>query len=129
MDERTLTIIDICKGNTKYNKAGLILGPIKYYLADDCGGKVTDYTDEDAISAVIDAAKDYIDACGRPSLFFGDIRSYLGRGLPIDICIIYAFKNVQVKKYNSRDNSFEYVNGFSRKYDIIREEIKCQNSK
>lgn len=129
MDERTLTVIAICKGNTKYDDERSFLGPIKNFLVEDCGGKKEDYTDEDAISVLKTAAMDYMNACDRPGYFFEEILRYSASVLPMHVCIIYAFKNVQVRKHKPHNNSYEYINGFSHKYFEIKEEIKCQNSK
>ncbi len=123
MDQRTLNIINICKGNTKYYRIYEdmdVIESIKQYMADECAYKVEWYTEKDMFDIMYDAMLDYLDHCDKPSYFMRQLGDVMrGRLDSITRDIAIALTLVQV-----RDNN-NYVNGFDdriRKLD--KEDIK-----
>lgn len=111
MEQRTLNIINICKGNTKYYRIydnTDVIEAIKQYMADECAYKAEWYTDRDMLDIMYDAMRDYLDYCDKPSFFMWELKEVLMRdaeNLPLRIAI--ALSLVQV-----RDDNGNYVNGF-----------------
>ena len=123
MEQRTLNIINIVKGNTKYlchDGNTDMIEAIKQYMADECAYKAEWYTEKDMLNIMYDAMRDYLDYCDKPSFFMWQLKDVLLRdseNLPLRIAI--ALSLVQVRDDNG------YVNGFDdriRKLD--REELK-----
>ena len=69
MEQRTLNVINICKGNTKYNSSRLVYDAIRRYMAEECMVSESYYSDDDISLVLWDAMKDYIDHCDKPSFF------------------------------------------------------------
>lgn len=110
MEQRTLNIINIVKGNTKYltyDDNTDMIEAIKQYMADECAYKAEWYTDRDMFDILYNAMLDYLDHCDKPSFFmrkFGDVLMRDSTNLPLRIAI--ALSLVQVQDVNG------YVNGF-----------------
>ena len=124
MDQRTLNIINICKGNTKYYRLYEdmdAIESIKQYMADECAYKVEWYTEKDMFDIIYDAMLDYLDHCDKPSYFMRQLGDVMrGRLDSITRDIAIALTLVQVK-----DNNGNYVNGFDdRIHALDKEEIK-----
>jgi hypothetical protein len=124
MEQRTLNIINIVKGNTKYltyDGNTDMIEAIKQYMADECAYKAEWYTDRDMLNIMYDAMRDYLDYCDKPSFFMWQLKDVLLRdseNLPLRIAI--ALSLVQV-----RDDDGNYVNGFDdRLRRLDKEEIK-----
>ena len=123
MEQRTLNIINILKGNTKYY--GVYddvdaIEAIKQYMADECAYKVEWYTEKDMFDILYTAMLDYLDHCDKPSFFMrklGDVLMRDSTDLPLRIAI--ALSLVQVQDING------YVNGFDdRLHKLDKEELK-----
>ena len=110
MKQRTLNIINIVKGNTKYltyDSNTDMIEAIKQYMADECAYKAEWYTDRDMFDILYNAMLDYLDHCDKPSFFMrklGDVLMRDSTDLPLRIAI--ALSLVQVQDVNG------YVNGF-----------------
>jgi hypothetical protein len=125
MEQRTLNIINILKGNTKYYSFLYddmdALESIKQYMADECAYEVEWYTDKDMFDIVYEAMLDYLDHCDKPSFFMrrlGDVMR--GRLDCITRDIAIALTTVSVK-----DRNGNYINGFDdRIHALDREEHK-----
>ena len=110
MDQRTLNIINIVKGNTKYYRIydnTDVIEAIKQYMADECAYKAEWYTNRDMLDIMYDAMRDYLDHCDKPSFFMWELKEVLmkdSENLPLRIAI--ALSLVQVKDDNG------YINGF-----------------
>lgn len=123
MDQRTLNIINILKGNTKYYRLYEdmdAIESIKQYMADECAYQVEWYTEKDMFDIIYDAMLDYLDHCDKPSYFMRQLGDVMrGRLDSITRDIAIALTLVQV-----RDNN-NYVNGFDdRIHALDKEETK-----
>lgn len=126
MEQRTLNIINILKGNTKYLRSDKregntdMIEAIKQYMADECAYKAEWYTDRDMFDILYNAMLDYLDHCDKPSFFMrrlGDITRGRLDSITQDIAI--ALSLVQVQDVGG------YVNGFDdRLHKLDREELK-----
>ena len=122
MEQRTLNIINIVKGNTKYYRlygdVGIIEA-IKQYMAEECAFNAEWYTNKDMLDILYNAMLDYLDHCDKPSYFMrrlGDVLLHDSENLPLRIGV--ALSLVQVK-----DDNGNYVNGFDdRLHKLDREE-------
>ena len=124
MKQRTLNIINILKGNTKYYRLYEdmdAIESIKQYMADECAYKVEWYTEKDMFDIIYDAMLDYLDHCDKPSYFMRQLGDVMrGRLDSITRDIAIALTLVQVK-----DDNGNYVNGFDdRLHELDKEEIK-----
>lgn len=124
MDQRTLNIINILKGNTKYYRLYEnmdAIESIKQYMADECAYKAEWYTDRDMLDIMYDAMRDYLDYCDKPSFFMWKLKEVLMRdseNLPLRIAIALSLVEV-------RDDDGNYVNGFDdRIHALDKEEFK-----
>lgn len=123
MEQRTLNIINIVKGNTKYLTCDGntdIMQAVKEYMADECGYKAEWYTDRDMFDILYNAMLDYLDHCDKPSLFMrrlGGVMRCRMDSIALDIAVTLSL--VQVQDVNG------YVNGFDdRLHKLDREETK-----
>ena len=120
MDQRTLNIINILKGNTKYYRLYEdmdAIESIKQYMADECAYKVEWYTEKDMFDIIYDAMLDYLDHCDKPSYFMRQLGDVMrGRLDSITRDIAIALTLVQV-----RDNN-NYVNGFDDRIHALDRE-------
>jgi hypothetical protein len=123
MDQRTLNIINIVKGNTKYLACDGntdMIEAIKQYMADECAYKAEWYTDRDMLDILYTAMLDYLDHCDKPSFFMRQLHNVLMKNhedLPLRIAI--ALSLVQVQDVSG------YVNGFDdRLHKLDKEEVK-----
>ena len=123
MEQRTLNIINILKGNTKYY--GIYddvdaIEAINQYMADECDYKAEWYTEKDMFDILYNAMLDYLDHCDKPSCFMrrlGDVMRGRLDSITRDIAI--ALTMVQVQDVNG------YVNGFdNRLHKLDKEELK-----
>lgn len=121
MEQRTLNIINIVKGNTKYltyDGNTDMIEAIKQYMADECAYEAEWYTEKDMFDIVYAAMLDYLDHCDRPSYFMrrlGDVMR--GRMDQIVKDIVVTLSLVQVQDVNG------YVNGFDdRLHKLDKEE-------
>ena len=109
MEQRTLNIINICKGNTNYNKVGRVYNAISDYLADECMMSPNYYSEAEISLELWEALKDYIDHCDQPSFVLWCLKDVMDKhnwdmyhAIPV---VFSAY--TQVKDINGR-----YVNGF-----------------
>ena len=120
MEQRTLNIINILKGNTKYYRLYEdmdAIESIKQYMADECAYKVEWYTEKDMFDIIYDAMLDYLDHCDKPSYFMRQLGEVMrGRLDSITRDIAIALTLVQV-----RDNG-NYVNGFDDRIHALDKE-------
>ena len=84
MDQRTLNIINICKGNTKY-WGGRYYDSIRNYMAAECAYRPEWYTEADISHFLWEALKDYIDHCDKPSFVLWGLEEIMRR----DNCDVY----------------------------------------
>ena len=124
MKQRTLNIINIVKGNTKYltyDDNTDMIEAIKQYMADECAYEAEWYTDKDMLSIIYDAMRDYLDHCDKPSFFMWELKEVLmidAKNLPLRIAIALSLQQV-------RDDNGNYVNGFDdRLHKLDKEELK-----
>jgi hypothetical protein len=125
LKQRTLNIINILKGNTKYH--GLYDGTdgveaVKQYMADECKYNVEWYTDADMFEIMYDAMLDYLDHCDKPSFFMEYLKDVMDRrthDMYYSIALVFrAYTQVC-------DDDGNYVNGFDdRIHALDEEEIK-----
>ena len=123
MEQRTLDIINILKGNTKYcnyySEANMIES-IKQYMADECAYKAEWYTEEDMLDIMYGAMADYLDHCDKPSAFMWGLKNQIitqPNNLPRRIAIELSLVKV-------RENG-NYVNGFDdRLHRLDKEQLK-----
>jgi hypothetical protein len=123
MEQRTLNIINILKGNTKYY--GIYddvdaIEAIKQYMADECAYRAEWYTERDMLNILYNAMLDYLDHCDKPSYFMRRLSDVMrGRFDTITQDIAIALTLVQVQGVSG------YVNGFDdRIHALDKEEIK-----
>jgi hypothetical protein len=123
MKQRTLNIINIVKGNTKYltyDGSTSMIEAIKQYMADECAYKVEWYTDKEMFDILYNAMLDYLDHCDKPSFFMrrlGDVMRGRMDSITLDIAVTLSL--VQVQDVDG------YVNGFDdRLHKLDKEEIK-----
>ena len=123
MEQRTLNIINICKGNTKYNKlGGRVYDAIRNYMADECEYKPEWYTEEEISYFLWEAFKDYIDHCDRPSFALWCLKDVIDRH---DWDMYHAIAVVFSAYTQVLDDNGNYVNGFDdRIHALDKEEHK-----
>ena len=121
MDQRTLDIIHICKGNTKYNiPYESVYRHIREYMADECMVRPDYYADGDIDYVLWEAMKDYLDHCDKPSFFMWCLKDAMDRYnweiYPAIAVVFGAYTQV-------KDNNGNYVNGFDdRLHKLDKEE-------
>lgn len=123
MEQRTLNIINICKGHTKYWKGAKdCYGAIRNYMADECMYKPEWYTDREISNFIYEAMKDYLDHCDKPSFFMWCLKDVMDRwGCDIYHSIVKVFNAYT----DVRDDNGNYVNGFDdRLHKLDKEVIK-----
>ena len=123
MEQRTLNIINIVKGNTKYlgyDGNTDMIEAIKQYMADECAYKTEWYTEKDMLNILSDAMLDYLDHCDKPSFFMRRLANVMrGRMDNIALDIAVTLSLTQVQDVNG------YVNGFDdRLHKLDKEELK-----
>ena len=123
MEQRTLNIINILKGNTKYltyDGNTDMIEAIKQYMADECAYKAEWYTKKDMFDILYTAMLDYLDHCDKPSYFMrrlGDVMRGRMDNIVLDIAVTLSL--TQVQDVNG------YVNGFDdRLHKLDKEELK-----
>lgn len=118
MEQRTLNIINICKGGTKYNNGhDDVLTAIKKYMADECAYNADWYSDKDMYDIMWTAMQDYLDNCDKPSYFMWQLKSLMYAGPSITHAIIVALSLMQVRSNNG------YVNGFDDRICKLDKEV------
>ena len=122
MDQRTLNIINICKGNTKYSKNDTVYNGIRKYMAEECMMEPGYYTDNDISDLLFGAMLDYLDHCNKPSYFMSCLQ-YVMRHHNWDM---YSAIAVVFSAYTQvKDGNGNYINGFDdRIHELDKEEIK-----
>lgn len=121
MEQRTLDIIRICKGTTKYNQNDTVYNGIRRYMSDECMMEPDYYADEDIDYILWEAMKDYLDHCDKPSFFMWRLKDVMDKYnweiYPAIAVVFGAYTQV-------RDNG-NYVNGFDdRLHKLDKEELK-----
>lgn len=121
MEQRTLDIINICKGNTKYfshyDNTDMIEA-IKHYMADECAYKAEWYTEKDMLDIMYDVMRDYLDHCDKPSFFMWNLKElYIGdaENLTLRIAITLSLQQVY--------GAGGYVNGFDDRIHRLDKEV------
>jgi hypothetical protein len=122
MEQRTLDIIRICKGGTKYCPNDLIYNGIRHYMAEECMVEPNYYTDEDVSLILWEAMSDYLDYCDKPSGFMWHLKDVMRRH---DWDIYHALVVVFSAYTRIKDDNGNYVNGFDdRLHRLDKEELK-----
>lgn len=109
MEQRTLDIINICKGNTKYSKNDHVYNSIRRYMAEECMMNPNDYTDEDISWILWEAMSNYLDHCDKPSYFMWLLKDVMRRH-DWDVC--HALPIIFSAYTCVRDGNGNYINGF-----------------
>ena len=122
MEQRTLNIINICKGNTKYNKGGLVYDAIRDYMAEDNMVDACYYSHYDVSLELYNAMRDYLDHCDKPSFFMWCLQNVMHKhnwDMYHAIAVVFSVYT-QVK-----DSNGNYVNGFDDRISALdKEEYK-----
>lgn len=126
MTQRTLNIINICKGNTKYKRlfdSKPLLDAVKEYMAEECGCDLECYTEKEMLNIMLNAMYDYLETCDNIKRFLNDVL-YAASDDDGDIYkynlaygIAMAFQCTMVTNHKG------YVNGFDdRLHELDRED-------
>lgn len=120
MKQRTLNIIYICKGHTKYwNGVKTYYDAIRNYMADECDYQAEWYTDSDISNILYEAIKDYFDYCDKPSFLMFCLKDVMDRCN----CDIYHAIPIVFSAYTQiKDDNGNYVNGFDDRIHKLKEE-------
>ncbi len=122
MEQRTLDIIHICKGNTKYNKRDRVYEAIRDYMAEESMVDACYYSEYDVNLELYNAMRDYLNHCDKPSFFMWNLQNVMHKynwDMYHAIAVVFS-AHTQVK-----DNNGNYVNGFDdRLHKLDREELK-----
>ena len=122
MEQRTLNIINILKGNTKYY--GIYddvdaIEAIKQYMADECAYKAEWYTEKDMFDILYTAMLEYLDHCDKPSFFMWCLKDVMRKhnwDMYHAIAVVFS-AYTQVRDDNG------YINGFDdRLHRLDKEE-------
>lgn len=118
MEERTLEIIAVCKGNTRYDSNQGLVDAVKNYMSDNCMCEKKWYTDSLMEEILREAFYDFIDVCDRPSYFLRRLEEvkWISPNLSDRICMV--FQTTQVLE------DHVYVNGFNADYEKIAENLR-----
>lgn len=118
MDQRTLDVIRICKGGTKYCPGDTIYNGIRHYMAEQCDIDPDYYTDADIGGILWDAMSDYLDHCDKPSSFIWCLKDVMRRH---DWDIYHAIPIVFGVYTKVRKNG-NYINGFDDRLNRLDKE-------
>ena len=116
MEQRTLNIINVCKGHSKYwEGAKDTLQAVKNYMAEECGCEIEVYTEKVITDIMYTAMKDYLDCCDKPSFFLYNLERVIVSN-PNNLAerIAHAFSIVTV-----RDKEGNYINGFDERLNSL----------
>lgn len=118
MDNRTMEIIAVCKGGTKYDSDASLTDVVKNYMSDIFACDKDYYTDNEMTKIMTEAMYDYIDTCDVPSSFLRKLSElkWITDDLVERICI--AFRAVQIC------SGRVYINGFSDDYVGVVEGLR-----
>ena len=118
MEKRTLEIIAVCKGDTRYDSEVGLVDAVKNYMSDTCMCDKALYTDSQMENILRTAFYDFIDVCDRPSFFLKQLEEFkwFVPNLTDRICAL--FKSVQVLEDDG------YINGFNADYENIAEKLR-----
>lgn len=110
MEQRTLNIINICKGGTKYNDSDgsgcYVLTAIKKYMAEECAYNADWYSDRQVFDIMWAAMQDYLNNCDKPGAFMFELKNCFLHRPSITEAIASSFSFVRVRDKNG------YINGF-----------------
>ena len=118
MDRRTLEIIIVCKGYTRYDSDFGLVDCVRNYMSDKCKCDKELYTMDKMETILKEAFYDFIDVCDRPShllKMLDDTKKY-NVNLSCRICMV--LQNIQVC------TDGKYINGFPSDYDKIAEGLR-----
>ena len=118
MEQRTLDIIHICKGNTKYGRNNEVYNGIRQYLADECMMYPDYYTDMDVSLTLWGAMSDYLDYCNKPSFFMWCLKDVMCRNK----CDIYHAIPIVFGAYTQVRDDNGYINGFDHRLHRLDKE-------
>lgn len=118
MEQRTLDIIKICKGGTKYSMNDSVYNSIRRYIADECMVEPTYITETDIDRALWEAMKDYLDHCDKPSAFMWNLKDVMDR---YNWDMYHAIAVVFGPHTQVRENG-NYINGFDDRLNRLKEE-------
>lgn len=118
MQKRTLEIIAVCKGDTRYDSQTGLVDAVKNYMSDTCLCDKVLYTDNRLENILVTAFYDFVDVCDRPSFFLKQLEEFkwLDPSLTGRICAM--FQSVEVW------DGYKYVNGFNADYENIAENLR-----
>lgn len=118
MKKRTLEIIAVCKGHTKYDSELGLVDAVKNYMSATCRCDKKWYTHERMGVILREAFYDFIDVCDKPSCFLRRLEElkWINPHIANRICMV--FQNIQVLKGDM------YINGFSTEYEKILENLR-----
>ena len=118
MDKRTLEIIAICKGNTRYDSELCLVDAVKNYMSDRCMYEKRWYTYGQIENVLKEVFYDFIDVCDRPSYFLRQLEElkWISPNLADRICMV--LQETQVVEGHL------YINGFDANYKNIVENLQ-----
>lgn len=122
MEQRTLNIINICKGNTKYtyNNTKTYVEAIADYMSEECDCPISTYTPSNMFSIMMFAFKDYMRTCDNPSFVIFELQNLVGYDQSTDKLIITSEKIATVFSLQGvRNDSGGYVNGFDENLNLL----------
>ena len=119
MKQRTLDIIYICKGYTKYRDGAKDhLDAVKNYIADVYLLDPKHITDHNIYEIMYDAMKDYFDSCDKPSEFIEQVVGMMyNHKSTLQLAIANALRHCTVKKNG------KYINGFDDRIYKLKEMV------
>ena len=119
MNDRTLSIIAVCKGNTKYeSKLSLdLIDSVKNYLSDFSGCDKKILTPKLVEEVILAAFYDFIDVCDKPSYFLRQLDNLKNVNFDLSTRICMLFRATQVVEEG------HYINGFNERFDKIQNEL------
>lgn len=122
MKQKTLDIIDIIKGHTKYldyyNNTDVIQA-IKCYMKDEYDYEDRWLTDRFILNIMLSTMHDYLLYCDEPNLFIQELDNAKESGGNLSLQIATALSSVQVF-----DDDGNYINGFDSRLFSLEGGIK-----
>ena len=122
MEDRTLEIIAVCKGRTKYDSELGLVDAVKNYMSDTCACKKEWYTDSKMEEILKEAFYDFIDTCDRPSYFLKRLEEVKWISLKLTDRICMVFQMIQICR--AIENGYQHINGFDENYEKIAKDLR-----
>ena len=115
MEEKTVKIIAVCKGGTKYDSPEGLVDSVKNYLSDECGVNKIWVSEEELENTLKEAMFDYIRTADRPDKFLRLLYSIKSPSLNYQICTAFLLQQI----YDGN----QIINGFPENYEDIHSSL------